>query len=576
MKMMEETAQGMFASTIVYEVPPYQRSYVWEKADQWQPLWNDLTIRAKSVANGGEPTHFMGAVVLLRPKADQRAGGTRIVVDGQQRLVTVQILCLAVEKALRARGLAEAADRIATMIPRGTREQDWKIAPSLGDKAAFRKAMAAGNEGHEGLVRAKRYFREECDGWLESVTALAEERGNALSRVLCQGLTFGVIVLEDEETQYAVFETLNARGTELTQSDLAKNHIVEIWRRRTRGWPSEAELQSVWPFEGLEYKGKTDRGRRALPKSDEMLRHWLCARMAMEVRRGEICKMLKTVLREQFDDDVVAMGKVLNRVAERWARWTAQDTWEAPSGSPAERIRAAETWAWGPVLMALDERENGGPERETRALRVLEAYIVRRKLAGLGTQGANTLAVSIVRALGKSEDKEAATVLRETLSAQDADSRRWASKEEVERGMEEKGIYSKGDRRWARVVLEAMEGHLRHAHDDKADGTSASVEHIYPLNGARHWGSVDEKEEEERSRLVNTAGNLILVEPPLNSSLGNLGWGEKRKKIAEHASRKVTREMLEHATGEWGASAIRARSRRMAGWAEEIWPITKA
>ena len=360
MKMMEETAQGMFASTIVYEVPPYQRSYVWEKADQWQPLWNDLTIRAKSVANGGEPTHFMGAVVLLRPKADQRAGGTRIVVDGQQRLVTVQILCLAVEKALRARGLAEAADRIATMIPRGTREQDWKIAPSLGDKAAFRKAMAAGNEGHEGLVRAKRYFREECDGWLESVTALAEERGNALSRVLCQGLTFGVIVLEDEETQYAVFETLNARGTELTQSDLAKNHIVEIWRRRTRGWPSEAELQSVWPFEGLEYKGKTDRGRRALPKSDEMLRHWLCARMAMEVRQGEICKTLKIVLREQFDDDVVAMGKVLNRVAERWARWTAQDTWEAPSGSPAERIRAAETWAWGPVLMALDERGGAG------------------------------------------------------------------------------------------------------------------------------------------------------------------------------------------------------------------------
>ena len=75
--------------------------------------------------------------------------------------------------------------------------------------------------------------------------------------------------------------------------------------------------------------------------------------------------------------------------------------------------------------MALDEREDAGPERESRALRILEAYMMRRKLAGMPTQGASNLAVSVVRALDGKRDTEAAQVIAETLAAQDADSRRW-------------------------------------------------------------------------------------------------------------------------------------------------------
>ena len=573
MKMMEQTAHTLFASKTVYEVPPYQRSYVWEKTDQWQPLWSDLTERAERVVNGGEPTHFMGAVVLLKPKADQRPGGTRIIVDGQQRLVTVQILCIAVENALKARGLTPAAMKIAAMTPDGTTEADWKMAPSLADKEGFRAAMETGNAGHEGLVRAKRYFREECNRWLDSVEAQKEERGNALADVLCQGLTFGVIELDDEETQYAVFETLNARGTPLSQSDLAKNHVVEVWRRRFRGWPSEDELKRVWPFHEPSYKGKTGRGRRTTDKSDEMLRYWLSARTATEVRSEDICKTLKQVLADQFDDDVEHLGRNLSKAAARWTLWTDGEVLPAVRGSALERIRAAGTWAWGPVLMALDEREDAGPERESRALRILEAYMMRRKLAGMPTQGASNLAVSVVRALDGKRDTEAAQVIAETLAAQDADSRRWATAEEVERGVQEKDLYHLRDRAWAVVVLEAVEEHLRHTHDDKTAAGTVNIEHIFPVKAGIRWGGADEVEHEERKGLLHTAGNLIVVEGPLNSSLGNKPWSEKRQALEKHTHRKLTRDMLDHAGGTWGAETIRARSKRIAQWVQEIWPI---
>ena len=101
------------------------------------------------------------------------------------------------------------------------------------------------------------------------------------------------------------------------------------------------------------------------------------------------------------------------------------------------------------MLMALDEREDEGPERESRALRILEAYMMRRKLAGVPTQGASNLAVSVVRALDGKRDTEAAQVIAETLAAQDADSQRWVTAEEVERGVQKKDLYHLRDRAWA-------------------------------------------------------------------------------------------------------------------------------
>ena len=90
-------------------------------------------------------------------------------------------------------GTDASSDEDCSQTPDGTTEADWKMAPSLADKEGFRAAMQTGSAGHEGLVRAKRYFREECNRWLDSVEAQKEERGNALADVLCQGLTFGVI-----------------------------------------------------------------------------------------------------------------------------------------------------------------------------------------------------------------------------------------------------------------------------------------------------------------------------------------------------------------------------------------------
>src|SRR6266446_9107712 len=40
------TPRALFDGTICYEVPLFQRPYVWTEEDQWQPLWDRVVLSA--------------------------------------------------------------------------------------------------------------------------------------------------------------------------------------------------------------------------------------------------------------------------------------------------------------------------------------------------------------------------------------------------------------------------------------------------------------------------------------------------------------------------------------------------
>jgi len=70
------------------------RPYVWDEADQWQPLWDDVRRLAELNLASPQtlPTHFLGAVVIQAQGAATGTLPARNVIDGQQRLTTLQLL----------------------------------------------------------------------------------------------------------------------------------------------------------------------------------------------------------------------------------------------------------------------------------------------------------------------------------------------------------------------------------------------------------------------------------------------------------------------------------------------------
>ncbi len=74
-----------------YKVPIYQRDYSWSN-DGWEDLWNDIL----EIPN--DKSHYLGYLVLQPENESKHAFW---IIDGQQRLTTLSILCLAVTALLK-------------------------------------------------------------------------------------------------------------------------------------------------------------------------------------------------------------------------------------------------------------------------------------------------------------------------------------------------------------------------------------------------------------------------------------------------------------------------------------------
>ena len=50
MEPTKQTPEGLFALPTRYEIPPFQRCYVWNQDKQWEPLWDDVEECALALA----------------------------------------------------------------------------------------------------------------------------------------------------------------------------------------------------------------------------------------------------------------------------------------------------------------------------------------------------------------------------------------------------------------------------------------------------------------------------------------------------------------------------------------------
>ena len=256
--------QQLFAQPIRYEVPDFQRRYVWKQDEQWEPLWDDVADLAQSLMEDGSEPHFLGAVVL-QPAAFPTGGPERrIVVDGQQRLTTLQLLIDAVQEVLADRGHSSPAMRLSALVENpeafqdGDQDNAFKVWPTAVDRAAFRHAMhnhlSATEHSASRIVQAHDYFKEQVGQWLDGFGDPAEARvkaATALEEALRTKLELVVIDLGGSDDAHMIFETLNARGTPLLQSDMVKNrvlHDARIKRSDDDDYQSRDE-QELWPFD---------------------------------------------------------------------------------------------------------------------------------------------------------------------------------------------------------------------------------------------------------------------------------------------------------------------------------------
>jgi hypothetical protein len=100
-------------------VPLFQRPYVWNEENQWEPLWNDVVRVTDRVLNKPlekHHPHFLGAVVLQQVQKQTGQMQERTTIDGQQRLTTLQLLLDALHAELLSVQAQQPAMRIEPLV----------------------------------------------------------------------------------------------------------------------------------------------------------------------------------------------------------------------------------------------------------------------------------------------------------------------------------------------------------------------------------------------------------------------------------------------------------------------------
>jgi len=132
-------------------VPLFQRPYVWNEESQWQPLWDDvvrLTDRLLAQPHAKQFPHFLGAVVLQLVQKPTGTMQERTIIDGQQRLTTLQLLLDALHAELLSVNATAPAMRLEPLIVNAKPfcrqvEDRYKVWPTNRDRPAFNAVMSA-------------------------------------------------------------------------------------------------------------------------------------------------------------------------------------------------------------------------------------------------------------------------------------------------------------------------------------------------------------------------------------------------------------------------------------------------
>ncbi len=587
-------------------VPLFQRPYVWNEELQWEPLWRDLqnvATRYLENPNSVQQPHFLGAVVfqqLQNPIGDLQQ---RTVIDGQQRLTSLQIMFDAIHAELLAVGAESPAARIEPLIENGkpfwkdsNPEDRFKVWPTNKDRPAFNEVMGAEHpikysalaNSDSKLVQAHRFFSKKTEAWLaEEGPEQVMTRAGALEKSAREFLQIVVIDLGAQENAQEIFETLNARGAVLTAADLIKNFIFQ--RLLEEGTDVEKAYDKHWKmFESSFWEEEVSYGRVNHQRSSLFINHWLVTKTGEDVLAREVFSRFKSYadfesqktmleLLEQICNSagiyasIYALGYEHERDLDRTALF-------------AYRLKVLGLDVVRPLFLYLADPDEGEiPQSELdRCLEIIESWLVRRMLARVTSKSYNKIIPEIISKVR--EDREhAASVLENYFKTQQANTAYWPDDDEVRKEITGLEFYNKIYRSRVRMILESLEDHTRGWKDGMTSSSgmrikkgSYTIEHLMPQKWQKNWPLTVGVNELERDSLVQSLGNLTLLSTKLNSSVSNGPWlGDEGKSAAltEHDVLLLNKRVQDSGKDGWNEELIRARTQELIDAILSIWKV---
>lgn len=203
--------RGLFGGKrgVRFIVPQYQRGYEWDRR-QWEDLWLDINR-----INTHVDQHYLGNIILL----EREAGEEYEIVDGQQRMVTLSIIMMAIRDSPHIEDSGDMRiDDIINTYPSNEAVRKLELSDKKAD-TSFEKLWEGNvNEAEGQIKRAYDYYAGQISEYTDNELHVLMDNVAKYLRVV-------ETMAKDTSLAYTVFQSQNDRGKEVSPQILAKARI---------------------------------------------------------------------------------------------------------------------------------------------------------------------------------------------------------------------------------------------------------------------------------------------------------------------------------------------------------------
>ncbi|WQZ45205.1 DUF262 and DUF1524 domain-containing protein [Helicobacter pylori] len=527
-------------------IPIYQRLYSWEK-EQYKQLWDDII---KIGGNDKMDGHFIGSILYVLDGITH-SNNALLIIDGQQRLTTITLLLTALRdhwsdkrKEIENHYLINSDEKGDKKFRLILSESDKDTLLSLIDKDRRKPSELSSK-----IVENFKLFEE----WVSKNTNKLETIFKGLEKLMI----VEIALEKEKDDPQLIFESMNSKGMELTQTDLIRNYIV-----------METEIEKQEGFYNKYWRAMEENFKQNKKWFDRFVRHYL----TIKTREIPNINKVYVALKDYRQKEGIGIEDLLKDL-QKYCGYFCQIVFKKEADKDLNKALGflvdLEMDVIYPLLLELYSDYSDGVLSETdfrRSIDLIESYICRRAVCGLGTNSLNKVFPSFTKHIQKNE-------YFESLKAHFVDlteKQRFPNNDEFKDCFITIDFYRFKKNKYFFERLEKFDT------NEPVNTQECTIEHIMPQKLTEEWErDLGENFKEIHDKYLHTIGNLTLT--GYNPEYSNKSFQEKQgmEKGFKDSPLRLNQGLRGLKSLSFGEEEIKKRANDLADLALKIWTYPK-
>ncbi|WP_154460972.1 DUF262 and DUF1524 domain-containing protein [Helicobacter pylori] len=479
-------------------IPIYQRVYSWDK-EQCKQLWDDIVKTGGSDQIEG---HFIGSILYVLDRITH-SNNTLLIIDGQQRLTTITLLLT----ALRDHWSDKRKEIEDHYLINSDKDGDkkFRLILSESDKdtllSLIDKDRRKPSEPSSKIVENFKLFEE----WISKNTDELETIFKGLEKLMI----VEIALEKGKDDPQLIFESMNSKGMELAQTDLIRNYIV-----------METEAEKQESFYNKYWRAMEENFKQNKKWFDRFVRHYL----TIKTREIPNINKVYVALKDYRQKEGIGIEDLLKDL-QKYCGYFCQIVFKKEADKDLNKALGflvdLEMDVIYPLLLELYSDYNDGVLSKADFIPIIaliESYICRRAVCGLGTNSLNKVFPSFTKHIQKNEyfkSLEAHFLLLKN-------NQRFPDDDEFKNLFITRNFYNLKEK--GKYFFERLENFNR---KERVYTHEYTTEHIMPQTLTEEWErDLGENFQEIHDKYLHTIGNLTLT--GYNPEYSNKSFQEKQ------------------------------------------------